>query len=967
MPTPEQIERAIAEMKKLYANYEYFFEQNESPDWIQPLSEKGFFTDPPKPKDENGYRSFPLWPESQYLVRMAGKAPDLVGAILKKLPATENIYVHADLVQAAIALPGPTAVELSAAEAKWIQSHGQLLWLLPDRYADLVVALTNKGETKAAFRLARALLDVLPDPRFADKSNEDFAFLRPHPIGRMDQWEYEQAVKKVRPALQAADSARTMRLFTDLLYDAMRLGEPPSEPEPEKDHSYIWRSAIEDHAQNEPAQEVSDVLIETVRNTAEEIIRADPPKLASVVEELEGRKRFIFTRLSLHLLALFGEHAPDLVKARLGGWELLDEVGLRHEYARLAQSHFKDLGADDQEKLLANLKSPPDMENFRRNFVAMTGRAATDDDVARAKRGWELEKLAIFRGVLPAKWQARYEELTGGGAEPKHPDFPTYHESGWVGPTSPRSAADMAVMPPDELIGYLNNWEAPKGDPFADSYEGLGRQLSAAVAQDPERFAEFAHRFRGLDPTYVRSVLDGFENALRQNKAFPWTHVLELAEYVTAQPIERDEAPEGAALAERDPGWRWARGAVADVLEEGFGRQDAATIPIDLRDSAWRSLRIVTEDPDPTPAHEARYGGSNMDPLTLSLNTTRGKAMQAVIRYALWVRRDDEKNHPERVEHGFDAMPEAREVFEAHLDPAKDPSLAVRAVHGQWFPWLVLIDPKWASAHVEAVFPGDQTELREAAWEAYLTNQPYDNVVTVLEPRYRASIDELPGVAEKTEKRRFIDPAEKLAEHVMILYWRGKLGWDDENSLVARFFEVAPERVRLEALEFIGRSLYNGGALLTEAQANRLRELWHRRFEALKADPDKHRDEAGAFGWWFASKHDALPADWLLDELLKILESGAPIDAPHLVIERLADLAPKWPGKAIHAFHLMIPVQKEPGLLYGWHEQVKRLVSAVLASDDNTAKKEAERTLNELAARGYREFDDLLAETEKQV
>jgi hypothetical protein len=966
MPTSEQVDRTI-ELLKLYANYEYFFKRNESPDWIQPLSDKGFFTDPPKPKDENGYRSFPIWPESQYLARMAAKAPELVGAILKKLPATENIYVHVDVVQAAIALPGPTAAELSSTERKWIQSQAQLLWLMPDRYADLIVALASKRESKAALGLARALLDVLPDPRFADKSNEDLGLLRPHPIGRMDQWEYEQALKKLRPALQASDSAGTLKLFLDLLQNAMRLGEPPAEPEPETDHSYIWRSAIEDHSQNDAGQEVRDILIEAVRNTAEEIIRGDPAKLASVVIEVESRKRFVFTRISLHLLALFGEKAPELVKARLGDWALLNEVGLRHEYARLAQAHFKSVDPAEQEKLLANLKSPPDMENFGRDFAAMTGRAATDEDVARAKVGWELEKLAIFRGILPPAWQARYEELTAQGGEPKHPEFPTYHEGGWSGPTSPKSSADMAVMPPEELIAYLQSWEAPTGDPFADSYEGLGRQLSAAVAESPERFAEFAHAFVGLDPTYVRSVLDGFENALRQKKSFPWTRVLELAEYVTAQPIEESDTPEGAALLERDPDWRFARGTVADLLEEGFGRQDEGVLPIDLRDRAWKALEVVTEDPDPTPAHEAKYGGSNMDPLTLSLNTTRGKAMQAVIRYALWVRRDDEKNHPERVERGFDALPEAREVFEAHLDTAKDPSLAVRAVYGQWFPWLVLIDPKWAAAHVDEIFPADQKDLRDAAWEAYLSNQPYDNVFAVLQARYRAAVEELPEVPEKPEKRQFIDPAERLAEHVMILYWRGKLPWDEDNSLLVRFFEVAPERVRLEALEFIGRSLYNGGVQLTEPQAKRLYELWDRRFAAHLAEPGKHRDEVGAFGWWFASKHDALAADWLLDRLLKILETGTPIDAPHLVIERLADLAPKWPLKAIHAFRLMIPVQKEPGLLYGWDEQVKRLISAVLASDDKAAKEEADRAINELAARGYRAFDDLLAELEKKA
>jgi hypothetical protein len=56
----------------------------------------------------------------------------------------------------------------------------------------------------------------------------------------------------------------------------------------------------------------------------------------------------------------------------------------------------------------------------------------------------------------------------------------------------------------------------------------------------------------------------------------------------------------------------------------------------------------------------------------------------------------------------------------------------------------------------------------------------------------------------------------------------------------------------------------------------------------------------------------------------------------------------------------MLPVQKEPGMIYGWHEQVRRLISSALASGDPAAREEAERALNELAARGNRQFDDLL-------
>ena len=52
------------------------------------------------------------------------------------------------------------------------------------------------------------------------------------------------------------------------------------------------------------------------------------------------------------------------------------------------------------------------------------------------------------------------------------------------------------------------------------------------------------------------------------------------------------------------------------MLSAGFD----ANIPIHLRTGAWALLVRLTQDIEPTPQYEERYGGSNMDPIA-------GKAM----------------------------------------------------------------------------------------------------------------------------------------------------------------------------------------------------------------------------------------------------------------------------------------------------------------------------------------------------
>jgi len=82
------------------ANHEYFFMKLKTPDWIEPLAKAGRFKDPPNAKRQEGTISFPSWAESQYLVRVAGDAPDIVKQVILNVPETDNQRVHQDFVEA---------------------------------------------------------------------------------------------------------------------------------------------------------------------------------------------------------------------------------------------------------------------------------------------------------------------------------------------------------------------------------------------------------------------------------------------------------------------------------------------------------------------------------------------------------------------------------------------------------------------------------------------------------------------------------------------------------------------------------------------------------------------------------------------------------------------------------------------------------------------------------------------------
>ncbi len=229
-------------------------------------------------------------------------------------------------------------------------------------------------------------------------------------------------------------------------------------------------------------------------------------------------------------------------------------------------------------------------------------------------------------------------------------------------------------------------------------------------------------------------------------------------------------------------------------------------------------------------------------------------------------------------------QPEAAELLERHLDPTHEPTLTIRAVYGQWFPYLATVDEEWARHHVSAIFPStlDLAALRDIAWETYVTfNRAYKNTLELLREEYAVAIEAL-GTQTPEKRPGHRDREEALVDHLLMLYGHGYLDLDD--PLFDAFFAQAAVEVRGHAVEFVGLSLINAGTVSDEAAA-RFRELWGRRLAAFKAG-DTDAEELKGFAWWFSSGE--LDDAWSLTQLRELLASGGRVDPDRSVAERLA-------------------------------------------------------------------------------
>ena len=919
-------EAVLTQARRTPAGLKYFYDQLSSPDWIEPLRQIGVFATPAPVIREEGYISFPQWPESQYLVRMADRVPRVVRDIILKVPPTDNVSVHEDFVSAALRMPLRFASEIAVVEAEWIEKVVVLHALHPEKVGELVGHLALGGQQSVALRLARALLSVRPDDR---TRRDDYPF-SPEPVAKFDNWHYQRVlnrdiVDKVFPVA----ATETFRLVADLLQSAIEIHNRKyvEATEAKEDYSTIWRPNLE----QERHQDLKQTLVTGVRITATRLANAGAAQTLSVVEELRNREWHIFQRLASYVLAV-SPHTPvaDIERIIIQATHY-ERQGEDPEFDLLLRNGMGRVGDTAREQVLRIITEGPHQEVVTKRWYEATGKELTQAEFERHSDTWKLQWLALLEGELPPKERKQLEQLTAkygqAATEPRE-------SATWVGPTSPVSANDLRRMSIPELVNYLHSFK-PSNDWASPSPEGLSRTLAALVGEDPEKFAQSAVTFRSLHPTYVRGILNGLETGLKAGKTFEWVEVVHLCRWIAEQP--RDH--QNMLGEDADPDWEWARKQVASLIGEGLLKNSIALI---CREDVWRTLQVLVEDPDPAPGRETKYLDTKHFPGMLALNTVRGVALDATIKFGLWLQTNGEQ-----------PLEDVGPVLDRHLDLTVDPSYAVREVCGHLFPWLVKLDQEWATKRVSVIFSAERPDHRWIAWENYIVFcWPYDPVLPVLTEQYLWAIGQ---IGEAREQKT--DEAERhLAEHLVAFHWRGLLNSRSE-SLLERFLARAPEDLRHYALEFAGRSLDAGPNVdISEAVMGRLRELWESRL--AQASTTNLRKELAAFGWWFISgKFDE---DWRCRQLIDALRLSGSIDPDWEVVKHLPPYIPTRPLWVLEALRLVIEADRQGWSIYGWQDEARLILQETLAMERPEIRTAAKEVIDLLVAKGHITYRQLL-------
>lgn len=833
-----------------------FYAELEDPAWVASLSAEGMFGAPPAAIREGESLRFEEWPEGLVLLRFATSAPEAVARAAAAIPDSDNARVAQLLANVAAQLPAELAADsgLAARVARDLGGTARLLEVA-EPAGTLARRLAEAGRMSKALDLLKALLriEVRTTPSGAEWLPD-----RRHGSFRHDEYLVNRSARAMLDALVAGDPRATVKALVRMLSTSQRRLAT--------EDSTRWRDDVVD-TRSPYCNDPRHLMLEILRDASLALAERGAEQRKWVFEQLEAQESGIFERLRLHLLAVVPDEAERRAAALADPDTLFSRERLGEVY-RLLPAAYAEGDEDRRSALLARVEEGPDPSRYG---LPPANLKQQGEEVEAWQDEWRQRLLSALEQQLDEEPRHRLQALRDRRGRIDRPSFAGMKSTSWIGPTSPKGAAQLALLDHDELVALLRDFRAERH--FAvPTPEGLGRELAQAIKSGPQRWSWLAERLPEIPPLYVRSWLSGLNAVLRTGALLPDpAGTLAALAWILEQPA--DPGAQGNPL-ENDVDFYGAQLAGADVL---VGMLSGDGLAIAERDRVWALVERLASDADPTPQREA---STQAEPLQLSCVALRAQGALALLRYLQWLDgRLPDSERPGQL--GFDAAPETKEPLERLVD--EDRALAVRTALAAELPVLAALDSEWLASRITSFADPGGDELAQAGWIGYLRYAALSgNVTSLLAGAYRRAVAVMVDAsAEDDEDRR------ELADHVAVI-WRDLP--DTVEGLLDELLAVGIDGDRARVMATLGRALHAEGPGDYQPGAEDLerhRALWDSR---LAGSPGPL--ELSEFGWWWSSGRFRR-ADDLERMTATLAASGGRIgnvrDALALVRDRLSE------------------------------------------------------------------------------
>ena len=878
--TPLEIKRVIKLLQSRGENYHYFFSNANEPMWIPHLINSEFFNNPPEVEQAgDGSFKIPFWPPIHYLERVfefISNKEEVLG-ILEKLPKTTNPRVLERIVTIVLKSDDSNDLVRFSDEILKFIDHSQ--W----RYEEIIellgkLSLADKRLGLFSESVLLKIVEFEPDKQIEDKQNrykaEPGSWPSPlYPKPRFEEWEYQEILEKgVRP-LAEREPYQVARILSNAVATMIRLRfyRDQLEKVGSNDFSTSWCERV-----NEPAiyREPRVSLVNALTFACEKVYEQVQESVMALDQVLRNQKWDIFRRIRQHLYAKFpDEQTKPWIREMILGHSDYDKWEHHFEFQQMIRLACKHFGADlltnvEKKQIFKTILSGPSEQDYR-NWM---GDSFTEEKFQKQKRNFHRMQLNPFIPLLFGEYRDYFLKLREEEKKLVADDdyMPRKSEGAkWIQKRSPKTADELKKMSDEEILEFLNEWENVGRDPdewwteitfeaLAEAFQAIF--LESIISDELRLHFWIGNREQIKRPIYVRAMLSAIQEHVKLKQFDRLEEWFELCKWILLHPSQpkkenanrSDESREGLE-------WSSLRRAVGDFVDMCVKKE--VDVPISARERLTFLLDVLCTKYDMGLDDERPVLLNVNDQLTEAINNTRSRALESLVDFGYWVRRqlgDDQAD-----------TPEVFTILKKRIGskPECPLTLPEYALLGMQYSNICVLNREWAEQQKTNFFPRYDMRIWTETFGNFLKyNQPHRMTFDILRDEIEFGIEKIGGL--KTDSHR--DLADTLGEHLFTYYVWEVYPLKGDNSLLEKFYgNTREDKGRWSHLfDHVGRSLKNSGRELEENLKERIITFFDWRFDV--GEPS----ELTKFTYWLEA--ECMDVEWRLVSYLRILDICGP-------------------------------------------------------------------------------------------
>ena len=941
----------------------YFFHKADER-WLDWLWRNGFLD---AIKEEAATPFATRTPELDYLFRMAEKRPDIVVNIILDTPIstdTRSQEVAYGFLRICSALPADQVARVvcKIRAERWIPLIDVIYTHSSFECEEMLKTLADEKHYASVLVLAEAALAVRPKEELENA-----------PLHRNNPFYLEYLTRTGIFSLLAS-------LETEYAEAALALAIPKLSEVLTASNNY-WLLEVDffslqlDQA-NSWQEEVRE-LAAVIKTLAVRLIgkRCDNAQMARNVyvrhfESLPDHR--VIRRLKFFVLSLCPSAFKDHLKQAFFSLFEADnyyDVSSGTEYKKALRQGFHILSVEDRkhfiERVLDTFGRQPEKKQYGSHILSMT--LPFLDELP------DLKERVVKEGfVLNPDYQPRPDIDMGDGA------------ARIVSSRAPVSQEEFGQLPLAEIARMLRYEWTPAAlndrnteDDFYNpmNASGVGDRLQKDMPERLQKYAENASLFFdriALDQHYTYAFLVGIQEAIKNHRELAsevnWDGVIDLCCAIRdsgeREPFERGQRVSGwhdTWLAD----WDAVHSAMADVLRELFTKQDDLT-PVDFgryRDQIYGTATYLLTYPDPSPVdeqfkitesasgikamHDDADGRWATDPLTMAINTVRGRAFEVFNQFIVL---DGEK-----------IKSDVKQLYEEVL--RRENTRALMFMFGRYLSNIYFRDKYWTHKLLPLIFSKDATKtwLYSAAWEGYLSARLYGEMISdpAIQHLYQRALiltdSDFPPRQKHTK-----DPGEGIAEHLALAFMHYKV-FGVDHPLLKAFWKKENPKQHAHFVQSLGRFFIyrdNSEEFFADntKSKNRLRDCWKWLLQR-----DEKEEVFREFGLWINLDKGIFDPTWLARRVRETLEKTSGIlKWRYELINSVPQLAQAAPEETLEIARLYLLEggvrDNDQETLWHWDYDNKWIEALEILYRCQTTKLEATALINQLVGEGGRTF-----------